>query len=631
MKQIRSVLVLSVLLFSFFPCYSQDETSDSTVPESELVKTEKINQFHSDIQIKENGNILVTETISVYAAGEKINHGIYRVLPLISHSSKGNKNTYYTILSITKDGLKEPYHTGTDGDNLALYVGDKHTILSEGNYSYKIAYEVEAQIHSYKDFDEIYWNVTGNEWEFEINNVSATVSLPGWASAIQMHCYTGLLGSKESNCDTKVGGNTVYFTSKNLKETEGFTIAVGFPKGIVNQPFFLPHYKIEEFFSAKKLVTGMLPIFICFFLFFFLWKRYGEDPIESEKIELTDLKKQYSAPTLQYLKERYCTSKTLLTTIISLSIKGAIKIDEKGKEKWYESFHYSLTKGTNLNALSKEEEDVFKSLFEDGDIITLDNETYKIFKKATDALEKSLSSQYNLKNYFSANIYQILIGFAVTIAALAGYCYLTERPQLGIVALGACFFVISFIAVRAIIKTLLKKEYAFIGFFIFGASFFGIFSFICFFASNINKDYSVLNVLVVFLIVTGFATYAVLIGTYTKLGVRTNLEIKNFKQYLLDFPAEQNMYSITVYEENLPYAFALGIEEEWNEKFAAILKNLNYTSNWVKTSNGYSDFASNGFVRFNTSCHTASSSPSSGSGGGGSSGGGGGGGGGGGW
>ncbi|MEN2401988.1 DUF2207 domain-containing protein [Flavobacterium sp. MC2016-06] len=630
MKQLRSILFFSVLLFSLFPCYSQEETTDSST-ENEIEQTEKINQFHSDIQVKENGNMLVTETISVYAIGQKINHGIYRVLPLTSNSSKGNKNTYYTILSVIKDGLKEPYHTKRNGGNLSLYVGDKDASLTAGNYTYKITYEVEAQIHSYKDFDEIYWNVTGNEWDFEINNVSATVSLPGWASAIQMHCYTGILGSKESNCDTKVGGNTIYFTSKNLKENEGFTVAVGFPKGIVHQPFFLPHYKIEEFFSSEKIITGLLPIFICFLFFFFSWKRYGEDPIESEKIELTDLKKQFSAPALQYLKQRYCNSDTLLITIISLSLKGAIQIGEKGKEKWYESFEYFLTKGTKSNALSKEEEEVFESLFEESDTVTLDNETYKLFKKATEVLEKSLSAQYNLKDYFSANIYQILIGFTVTITALAGYCYITERPQLGIAALGASFFVISIIAVRAIIKTLLKKEYAYIGFYIFGAFFFGIFGFVCFSASNINKDYSILNVLVVFLIITGFATYLVLIGAYTKLGLQTNLQIQKFKQYLLAFPAEQNISSIAIYEENLPYAFALGIQEKWNEKFAVILKNLNYTSNWVRTSNGYSDFANNGFVRFRTSCTTASSSPSSGSGGGGSSGGGSGGGGGGGW
>jgi uncharacterized membrane protein YgcG len=625
-KYFRFILTICGLLLSIPQCFSQ---TDSTFT-NEKDHTEKINQFHSDIRIRENGNIIVTETICVYAAGEKIDHGIYRVLPLISNSSKGNKNTYYTILNVFKDGLKEPYHTEKEGDNLTLYVGDQDISLTTGNYTYKITYEVEAQIHSYEDFDEIYWNVTGNEWEFEINNVSATVNLPGWTSAIQMHCYTGLLGSKESNCDSKVGGNTVYFTSKNLKENEGFTIGVGFPKGIVNQPFFLPHYKIEEFFSLEKLVAGFSPIFICFMFYFFSWKRYGVDPIESGKIELIDLKKQYSAPALQYITEKYCHSKTLITAIISLSLKGAIEIGDIKKEKWYEQYKYFLTKGTKSSKLSKEEDKVFESLFEESDKVILDSETYKIFNTATKELESSLSGQYNLKDYFSINIYQIVVGSVVTIATLAGYCFITQRPNLGIVALGISFFVVFFLAVRAVIMALIKKEYTFISFFVFGALFFGVFCFVCFFASNINKDYSVLNVLVVFLIITGFAGYLVLIGAYTKLGLRTKLEIEKFKQYLLDFPAEQNEYSIAVYEENLPYAFALGIEEEWNEKFLKILQNLNYTSNWVKTSNGYSDFSSNGFVRFRTSCSTTSSS-SSGSSGGGSSGGGGGGGGGGGW
>lgn len=625
MRQIRSILLFGVLLFSFFSGYSQDESSNSGID-----STEKINQFHSDIQIKENGNILVTETISVYASGEKINHGIYRVLPLKSNSPKGNKNTYYTIFSVIKDGFKEPYHTETDGDNLTLYVGNKDAILTAGNYTYKITYESEAQIHSYKDFDEIYWNITGNDWEFEINNVSATVTLPGWTSAIQMHCYTCILGAKENNCDSKVGGNTVYFTSKNLKEKEGFTVAVGFPKGIVKQPFFQPHYKIEDFLSPNKVLAGLIPILICFLFYYFSWKKYGKEPT-TDHIETVDLKNLYSAPALYYIKERYAGSKALLTAIISLSIKGAIEICDNGKQNWANEFQYFLKKGRKSNTLSKEEEAVYETLFEENDTVILDSDTYKIFRKGETAIDKSLSEQYSLKDYFRYNFKQILIGIVVTVAVITGYCYISKEASLGMAITGALFLTCTISLIVGAVNSIIIRKYARLIIYIPLIPFVGVFTYGAFFAINVNKNYSVLNVLVLFLIIAGFALYLSCIYSYTKLGLETKLKTKKFEQFLLDLPVVQGYDTIRIYEEYLPYAFALEIQKKFNDKFIPVLNTLNYTSNWVKTTGGFSNFAAYGFLSFTQSCDFTDSDGSSGSGGGGSSGGGSGGGGGGGW
>ncbi|TDW50328.1 putative membrane protein DUF2207 [Flavobacterium sp. 270] len=624
MKQIRFILLFVFLSFSLFPCYSQDETSN------EIDRTEKINQFHSDIQIKENGNILVTETISVYAAGETINHGIYRVLPLQSNAERGNKSTFYTILKVSKDGLKEPYHTKMD-DNLTLYIGDENISLQEGNYTYKIVYEVEDQIHSYNDFDEIYWNVTGNDWDFEINNVSAKVTLPGWASVKQIHCYTGTFGSTENNCTSKVVGSSVYFDSQNLKEREGFTVAVGFPKGIVKQPFFQPHYKIEDFLSPNKVLAGLIPILICFLFYYFSWKKYGKDPTAPKDIENVDLKNLYSAPALYYIKERYAGSKALLTAIISLSIKGAIEICDNGKQSWANGFQYFLKKGTKPNTLSKEEEAVYETLFEENDTVIFDSDTYKIFRKGETAIDKSLSEQYNLKDYFRYNFKQILIGIIVVITVITGYCYISKEASLGMAITGALFLTCTISLIVGAVNSIIIRKYARLIIYIPLIPFAGVFTYGAFFAINVNKNYSVLNVLVLFLIIAGFALYLSCIYSYTKLGLETKLKTKKFEQFLLDLPVVQGYDTIRIYEEYLPYAFALEIQKKFNDKFIPVLNTLNYTSNWVKTTGGFSDFAAYGFLSFTQSCDFTDIDGSSGSSGGGSSGGGSGGGGGGGW
>jgi uncharacterized membrane protein YgcG len=627
MKQFKIIFFISILLFSFFQCYSQTESSSL----EEQEQAEKIKQFHADIQIKENGNIIVTETIKVYAAQLEIDHGIFRELPMKNYSSKVARNNFYTVLNVSKDGMNEPFHIDIDADKFTIYIGDKDSTLNEGTYTYKLTYEVEAQVHSYADFDEIYWNITGNYWVFDIDNVTARVILPKSAEVLQTHCYTGVLGSKANECNAKIIGNSVYFNSKNLKKEEGFTVAVGFPKGIVHQPSFLPHYKMEEFLSFEKTGVGLLAVLICFLFYFFSWKTYGKDPLVSTDNEILDLKNLYSAPALQYIKEKYSNSQTLLAAIISLSIKGAIEIACNGKEDWQDGFEYFLKKGTNRTNLSKEENAVLETLFKENDTFSINSKSYLIFDLAEKALEKSLMSEYNLKDYFLGNTKQILIGFAVTIATIIGYCYYTRGTILGWVIFGFICFVFTAFLIKVIIKSISKGEYGVAIPCLFVIVFPSVFGYASFFAINVDKNYSALNVLILFLIITGFTIYLSLINSYTKLGITTELQIEKFKEQLLNYSVEQNTNTIRVYEENLPYAFALDIQEEWNLKFVGALKNLNYTSNWIKSSDGSSGFSSRVLIHFNDSYNAMSTSSSSGSSGGGSSGGGGGGGGGGGW
>ena len=125
-------------------------------------------------------------------------------------------------------------------------------------------------------------------------------------------------------------------------------------------------------------------------------------------------------------------------------------------------------------------------------------------------------------------------------------------------------------------------------------------------------------------------------------------KITGFKQYIdiaerheLDFKHPKGR-SPELFEEYLPYALALGVEQQWGESFADVLAQAQAASggysptwyhgtHWNNTNIGsFTDSLGSSFTSAIASSSTAPGS-SSGSGGGGSSGGGGGGGGGGGW
>jgi uncharacterized membrane protein len=626
-KPIKLLFFISIFFISFLPTYSQDETS----ADQEQDYIEKIKQFHANILIKENGTIVVTETIQVCAAQQKINHGIFRALPRKNHSEKVSRNNFYTVLSVKKEGSIEPYHIDIDRDKYIIYIGDEDTYLADGDYTYTLTYEVEAQVHSYSDFDEIYWNITGNYWEFDIENISATVVLPREAAVLQTHCYTGVDGSKESECSASIKANVVNFKSKNLKIGEGFTVAVSFPKGVVKQPTFLPHYKMEEFLSLEKMTKAFLAIGICFLFYFFSWKKYGNDESAPANLKVIDLKSSFSPTALQYLRERSVNKTTLLTTIISLSVKGAIEIASNSKESWQDGFEYILRKGNSNAVITSEERAVLESIFKEKDTFTIDSKSYMAFDAAEKVLKKSLGSLYNIKEYYQGNGLQMMIGFFVTSTALWSYCHYAAGHFLGWQIFGCFCFVVASLIIIETYKLIQKREFGLTILMLLVLMFPSVFTYAAFFASNLDKDYSVLNVVTLFIIVIGFSVYLKCISRYTARGNEIKLQTDQLKQNLLNYVVEVNIDTVSVYEKNLAYAFALDIQQEWNLKFRDALNSLNYKSHWIISSENSTDSSSQLIIHFGTVYTSMSSSSESGSSGGGSSGGGGGGGGGGGW
>ncbi len=129
----------------------------------------------------------------------------------------------------------------------------------------------------------------------------------------------------------------------------------------------------------------------------------------------------------------------------------------------------------------------------------------------------------------------------------------------------------------------------------------------------------------------------------TKAGQIIIDHLKGFQHYLgvaeadrleLQNPPERTP---ALFEQFLPYALALDVEQRWAEQFTEILASTDYQPGWYSGGNfhalGATAFASSLGSGFSSAIASASTAPgsSSGSGGGGSSGGGGGGGGGGGW
>src|SRR3954470_24741877 len=134
-------------------------------------QTERILSYDSDVTVHDDGSMDVVESIKVFAAGDKIKHGIYRDFPTEYKDKLGIRKTVpFDLVSITRDGRSEDFHTSSRANGIRVYMGPRFSNVPVGEHTYVIAYRTDRQLGYYSDRDELYWNVTGNGWDFPIEH-----------------------------------------------------------------------------------------------------------------------------------------------------------------------------------------------------------------------------------------------------------------------------------------------------------------------------------------------------------------------------------------------------------------------------------------------------------------------------
>jgi len=616
---------------------------------------ERITNFVSDIGIASDGTITVRETISVAVENDQIQRGIFRDIPTLYRDRLGNRvRVDFDVQEVQRDGRPEPYAVETIANGRRVRIGSAEIILDRGPHTYLIVYRTNRQIGFFPTFDELYWNVTGNAWQFAIDRAEAVVRLPAGASPLQYDFYTGPEGAQEKNARTFAEGDRIRFvTTAPLAPGEGLTVAVGFSKGVVMPPTAAEN--AGSFLSANgSTIAGLAGLAAIGVYYFFAWLNFGRDPARGVIIPLFAPPRDFSAASVRFVDRMGYDRKTFAAALVAMAVKGYLRIAE-------DDGTYTLErtgKNENETGLATTEIALARALFSSGKRIELKNKNHATVSRAINALRSSLKSVdegvYFVSNriwFFGGLSILVLSGLAATLLAdepepavfmliwvsawTAGTSFLLHRvwQQWGTVFAGPGSRIVNFIG--AIFTTLFALP------FVFGLLF-GLYAF----------GESVPFLATAALIAQGILAYVFyhLLKAPTLAGAKIRDQIDGFRMFLTT--AEKDRLEVLhppqvtpdVFEKYLPYAIALDSENAWSRKFeaeaaqAGIAPNQQtYSPRWYSGSSfnrlGTTGFASSlgGAVAGATAAAASTPGRSSGSGGGGSSGGGGGGGGGGGW
>lgn len=308
---------------------------------------EKIVSYHVDIDIKKNRTVLVTEKIQVQVEGYVFKRGIYRDIPTSYKDRGGVYRIGFEVISVRKNGDREPYHIKGKSNGKSIYIGSKEIYLAPGLYEYEIKYEVDHVLNLNEDFDELVWNLNGNDWKVKIEKLTATINYPGNARSVQSAVYTGAYGSTESEADITDLKTKIQFKSQKVLNTgEGMTVAVAWEKGHLEYPNWFDElmFKLRTYSLWIVGVGGVLFTILVNLAF---WRRKGIDPKKGIIIPQFNAPKGISPADCAYVDNyfRY-SNRAFASTLVNLAVNKYLSIKDEIEKKsiFTNRQKYTLTK-----------------------------------------------------------------------------------------------------------------------------------------------------------------------------------------------------------------------------------------------------------------------------------------------
>ncbi len=493
------------------------------LPTSAFAREWRITHFTSNIAVAQDGTLSVREHLVVAFNGDF--HGIYRDIPIEYPGPHGsNYELFLKVTEVTnalgKD-LKYDSSVQNGYRHLKIYIPG----ASDSTQTVEINYTVKNGVRWFDDHDELYWNVTGNDWPVPIDTAMAIIVFPpGTINNLRAQAFTGLYGSEAQDATVIVNGNVVRVQANDpLSMREGLTADVYISKGVLTEPSKLTF----AMWFLRSNVIILLPLWAFIVMFFFWWTK-GRDPKPDISVApMYEPPKGMTPAEVGTLVDDVVHPRDITSTLVDLAVKGYIKIEETESKTLVFShrdyiFHSLKEPGSwGSSDLEAHERVMLKHLFQAGATQIRMSDLRNQFYVAIPTIKEDILAELKGKGMYSvdpdsAHAY-VLVGVLFTVlpfvvAQLLGWADLLSSVGL-LVAAGLISLIIVFLFARIMTAKSLK-------------------------------------------------------------GVRTKVEILGLQEFITRVDADRlKRMPPDTFEKILPYAMALGIENRWAKAFQGIVQN----------------------------------------------------------
>ncbi len=620
-----------------------------------------LNSYDVNITVKENNTFSIVEKISAYFNEPK--HGIYRTIPLQNRVERLDGTVSNNRIKIRDIKVDAAYSTSIESGSEVIKIGDANTTLT-GAQNYVVSYVYDMGKDTGKNYDEIYFNLIGKEWDTAIGGITFTITMPKAFDGSKVGFSRGLLGSQENiGIDFQVEGNVISGSYNGiLNPGESLTMRVELPEA-----YFLYTGSNLDLFL---ILSFLLPILFVL-LAMFLWIRFGKDKKVIETVEFYP-PEGFNSAEIGFLYKGTAENNDAISLLIYLANKGYIKISEIEEHALFiKSKAFKLTKLKDYDGDNENERLFLKDLFRTAKKPTIVDlakliKSFKNPKIARNIDTEDLYENHNevtsedLKNSFYLTLNKIIAnlnrkenkhkifernslgkGFIGALMIVGIYILITVKPVVeyvdaSILPFALIFPGIGFTALFAMVFGKTKwslKVFGFIWGLGFGGMPWAMMVLPALLADPIYLVAYITGLVCVFIIVMMFK----IMPKRTTYGNELLGKIRGFRTFLET--AEKSKLEALVLQDPayfydiLPFTYVLGVSDKWIKKFEVIALPAPgwYDSNTNFNMTNFGVFMGSTMTTASTAMSSSPSGSGSGSSGGGSSGGGSGGGGGGSW
>jgi len=281
-----------------------------------------IESFHADLAVNRDGSLDVSETIQPRFAGSW--NGIFRTIPVEYRTPQGlNFSLLLDLVDIQDEtGRSLRYEQSRERHyrKIKIWIPGATDVVR----TVVLRYRVRNGLKFLGEHDELYWNVTGDEWQAPIHSASARILLPQGATGVRAIAFTGAYGSRELAAQTDLDESGVSIrTTRSLGFREGLTVAVGWDPGLVHRPG--PLEQMALFLRSNwpfGIPVGVLALMLG------LWYTRGRDP------RRRPIAPQYAPPEglspaeVGTLVDNSPDLRDITATLVDLAVQGYVQIQE---------------------------------------------------------------------------------------------------------------------------------------------------------------------------------------------------------------------------------------------------------------------------------------------------------------
>jgi hypothetical protein len=492
-----------------------------TIPAPVFARSWRISDFHDTMTVTHDGSLVVSERITLQFEGEF--HGIFRDIPIEYPGPHGTNFTLFLkVTSVTDEAgnkLKYDSHTSNGYRHLKIYVPN----AVDATRTVQIDYLVRNAVRYFDNYDEFYWNVTGNDWPVPIDHASAFVRFPdNAAGSLRAQAFTGTYGSTQHEATAQVNGaETSFETTNPLPMRGGLTTDVYIPKEILSEPGTFT--RLVWFVGSNPVV--FLPLWTLAVMFVLWWYK-GRDPDPGQSVApMYEPPAGISPAEAGTLIDDTIHPRDITCTLVDLAVRGFIKIEEvnePGLVFHHKDYVFHLLKPqAEWTSLAPHERVMLENIYAGG------------------GTDTRLSS---LKNHFYTAL--PIVREDIMSALRRKGMYLLDPESANVYSFVAIIFILAPFAI---------------------AQFFGAADF-----------FNSIGLLIVSVLISALVwwLFARQMTAKTINGARTRIAVLGFQEFIRRVDADRlKRMPPDTFEKYLPFAMALGIESIWAHKFAGLIQN----------------------------------------------------------